>query len=517
MNRCWFLVMVGLLVTNTACSVSGAIRENFHQVGEAPPRKIPLKVGLVPDKLATQRLSAGATGTIDIELQPGVFNAVKAELANTFAEVTVLEGAGKAKDEDLVGIVSMRYSVAGGNPMGGAMAAAGSGAICKISVALREAKTGIPIGKYDGEGGFSWEGPSGGSIAAYFAISLPTLALGIPLGLRVMNNSQLDNNIPHVEECTTQVVQELSSNIQNDHQLLAFMRRKMGGAMEASGPGEPDELSALVSDVDTPPVAKGATKKNAYALVFGIEKYRSQLPKADFAASDAKVVAKYLTKTLGYAEENVVLRVNDNATRTDIQKYVETWLPNHVAKGDSVFIYYSGHGAPNANTGDAYLVPYDGDPAFIGDTGYPLKRLYEALAKLPAKDVVVVLDSCFSGAGGRSVIAQGTRPMVLSMENPILASGKTAVLAASSGAQVSSTYKQKGHGLLTYFFLKGLQGDADQDHDGVVQLKELFDYLQPQVTSVARRDFNNEQTPQLLGNPDVLGKVLRLVPEQAKP
>ncbi len=79
MNRCWSLLMVGLLMTNAACSVSGAIRENFHQAGEAPPRKIPLKVGLVPDKLATQRLSVGATGTIDIELQPGVFNAVKAE------------------------------------------------------------------------------------------------------------------------------------------------------------------------------------------------------------------------------------------------------------------------------------------------------------------------------------------------------------------------------------------------------------------------------------------------------
>lgn len=517
MKRWWSFLMVGLLLANTACSVSGTIRENFHQASEAPPRKLPLKVGLFPDKQTTQRLSVGAAGTIDIELQPGVFNAVKAELANTFEEVTVLEGPGKAKDEDLVGIVSVRYSVAAGSPMGGAMAAAGAGAVCKISVALREAKTGIPVGKYDGEGGFSWEGPSGGSIAAYFAISLPTLSLGIPLGLRVMNNSQLDSNIPHVEECTTQVVQELSSNIQHDHQLLAFMRRRMGGTMEASTPSEPDELLALASDVDTPPVAKGATKKNVYALVFGIEKYRSQLPKADFASRDAKIVAKYLTKALGYAEENVVLRVNDNATRTDIQKYVETWLPNHVAKGDSVFVYYSGHGAPDATSGDAYLVPYDGDPAFIEDTGYPLKRLYENLGKLPAKDVVVVLDSCFSGAGGRSVIAQGMRPMVLSVENPILASGKTAVLAASSGAQVSSTYKQQGHGLLTYFFLKGLQGAADQDHDGIVQLKELFEYLRPQVTSVARRDFNNEQTPQLLGNPEVLGKVLRLVPDSAKP
>ncbi len=504
MTRSTVLPLVCLLVSTTACSVSGTIRDNFHQAGEAPPRKIPLKVGLVPDKQTTQRLSVGAMGTIDIELQPGVFNAVRAELANTFEEVTVLESPGKTKDEDLVGIVSMRYSVSAGNPMGGAMAAAGAGAVCKISVALREAKTGIPVNKYDGEGGFSWEGPSGGSIAAYFAISLPTLALGIPLGLRVMNNSQLDNNIPHVEECTTQVVQELSSNIQNDHQLLAFMRRKAGGTMEASAGGDPDGLATMTSDVDSPPGLKGAPRKNAYALVFGIEKYRGSLPKADFASRDAKIVAKYLTKTLGYSEENVVLQVNDNATRTDIQKYVETWLPNHVTKNDSVFIYYSGHGAPNAKTGDAYLVPYDGDPAFIEDTGYPLKRLYAQLEKLPAKNITVVLDSCFSGAGGRSVIAQGVRPMVLSIENPMLASGKTAVLAASSGEQVSSTYRQKGHGLLTYFFLKGIAGEADANKDGVIGLRELFDYLKPQVSSIARRDYNNDQTPQLLGNVDAI-------------
>ena len=65
-----------------------------------------------------------------------------------------------------------------------------------------------------------------------------------------------------------------------------------------------------------------------------------------------------------------------------------------------MFIYYSGHGAPNTKTGDAYLVPYDGDPSFIEQTGYPLKKLYESLNKLQAKEIIVALDSCFSGAEG---------------------------------------------------------------------------------------------------------------------
>lgn len=271
-----------------------------------------------------------------------------------------------------------------------------------------------------------------------------------------------------------------------------------------------DTSVAPTSDVDTPLAARG-TKPNRYAVVVGIEQYRNKLPKADFAARDAQTMKDYLTTGMGFSEENVVLLVNENATRTDIEKYVEHWLPNRVEKDSTVFVYYSGHGAPNAKTGDAFLVPYDGDPAFVDATGYPLKRLYENLGKLPAKEVVVLLDSCFSGAGSRSVIAKGMRPMVLSVENPVLAGGKTVVLAASKGDQVSSTYDQRGHGLLTYFFLKGLRGEADVNKDGSVDLAEVYEYLKPQVERTARREYNNDQTPQLLGNPAIPAKNVRLV------
>ena len=267
--------------------------------------------------------------------------------------------------------------------------------------------------------------------------------------------------------------------------------------------------AASAGDVDS--VALTARRRSdAYGIVIGIEDYRQGLPRADFASQDAKTVREYLTKAMGYSEENVVMMLNDRANKSDIEKYVESWLPNHVEKDNSVFVYFSGHGAPNAKTGDAYLVPYDGDPFFIDKTGYPLKRLYEQLSKLPAKEVIVVLDSCFSGAGGRSVIAEGMRPMVLSIENPILAGGQTVVLTASSGSQVSSTFKEKGHGLLTYFFLKGLQGEGDQNKDGAVDLTELFEFVKPNVERIARREFNNEQSPQLLGSPEILSRAIRL-------
>jgi len=259
-----------------------------------------------------------------------------------------------------------------------------------------------------------------------------------------------------------------------------------------------------VSDVDRVPAVKTTAKKNAYAVVIGIEQYREELPKANFAAHDASVVGDYVTKVLGYPEENVVVRLNEKATKTDMEKYFEGWLPNNVEKDSSVFIYFSGHGSPHVKTGDAYLVPYDGDPTFVDKTGFSLKRLYAALDKLPAKDVTVVLDSCFSGAGGRSVLAEGARPMGLSIETQAITAGRITVLAASSGDQISNTFKEQGHGLLTYFFLKGLQGEGDGNKDGSIEMVELLDYVKPNVQRIARKQYNNEQTPQLLASPEVL-------------
>lgn len=256
---------------------------------------------------------------------------------------------------------------------------------------------------------------------------------------------------------------------------------------------------AIKSDVDDLPAIKAKANKNAYSIVIGIEQYRQKLPNADYATQDAKTMTEYLTKVMGYPEENVVTLLNENATNVDLAKYFEKWLPNNVERNGTVFIYYSGHGAPNAKTGDAYLVPYDGDPSFIEQTGYPLKKLYESLSKLPAKEIIVALDSCFSGGGGRSVIAKGARPLVMNLQSNIALSKNITVLSASSSEQISSTYDEKGHGLFTYFLLKGIKNEDVVKLDGSIKMEDLYGYIKPRVERIARKQYNNEQSPQLIG------------------
>ena len=254
----------------------------------------------------------------------------------------------------------------------------------------------------------------------------------------------------------------------------------------------------VMSDIDDLPPTRLKGRRNAYAIVIGIEQYRQKLPKADYAVHDAQTVTEYLTKVLGYPEENVVTLINEQASKGDFVKYFEKWLGNNVEQGSSVFVYYSGHGAPDPKTSSAYLVPYDGDPSFIDETGYSLKRMYDVLSKLPAKDVVVALDSCFSGSGGRSVIAKGARPLVMNLRNAVPPSKNMSVLSAASGDQMSSTYDDKGHGLFTYFMLKGIKNEDVTRPDGSIKLDDLFSYIKPQVERIARKQYNNEQTPQLI-------------------
>jgi uncharacterized caspase-like protein len=202
---------------------------------------------------------------------------------------------------------------------------------------------------------------------------------------------------------------------------------------------------------------------------------------------------KEYLKALGFQERNIEYLTDDQATYGDIKKAVERWLPNRVQPDSAVFIYYSGHGAPDPTSGDAYLVPYDGDADYIGVTGYPLKSLYEHLGKMKVKEIAVVLDSCFSGAGGRSVLAKNARPLVMMTEAPVLAS-HLIVLSASEGSQISTAIPEKGHGALTYFFLKALQ-------EGKQSLAEIYAYVKPRVESEAK-SLNVEQTPRLLPGGD---------------
>ncbi len=263
-------------------------------------------------------------------------------------------------------------------------------------------------------------------------------------------------------------------------------------SMKYENPATKDAIKPIVSDVDKPEYS-AKENPNAFAVIIGIEKYVG-LPAADFAERDAAAVRAHLT-ALGYPPRNIYFLGGQQATRAKIDQALNTWLPKRVSNKSTVFFYYSGHGAPDPRTNQAYLVPVDGDAEDLDSTAYPIKQLYAKLGSLKARHVIVALDSCFSGAGGRSVLANGTRPLVSQIDLGVLP-GNVIALTASDKNEISGTIENQGHGAFTYYLLKGLGGEAKND-SGHVTVQSLYDYLTPKVQDAARLH-NRDQTPQLL-------------------
>ena len=271
----------------------------------------------------------------------------------------------------------------------------------------------------------------------------------------------------------------------------AYLAARGRPPQASAQPPPADTVAAPVSDADIPP-RRARRRPGDFALIVGIEKYQN-LPGVPFAERDAVSFKNYARDALGVPEENIILLTGAMATRTGMTKYLEEWLPRNVGAGARVFFYYSGHGSPEPADGTAYLLPWDGDASYLQSSAIPLKTLYRALAALKAAEVVAVLDSCFSGAGGRSVLAQGARPLVHSVDTAVPA--KLSVLTAASGAEIAGSLEDQGHGIFTYYLLKGLQGEAASG--GRLALSDLFSYLRENVQRAARRQ-NREQTPQLI-------------------
>jgi len=283
------------------------------------------------------------------------------------------------------------------------------------------------------------------------------------------------------------------------------------GYEESAAPAPEPEVVYPTSDVDIDIPAAMTPRPDAVGVVIGITEYAHQdVPRVDFARRDAHLMRDYLVKAMGFREENIIVAVDQEATKAAFNRIFEGQLQNYIKPGLSdVFVYYSGHGAPNVDNADlsgpsadgmdAYFVPYDADPNYAAQTGYSLDRFYTQLNGLEARSVTVVVDACFSGGSEAGMLIQQASPIFISVENPAANLKNGVVLTSSSGNQISSWYREKGHGLFTYFFLKGIRGEADGDRDGTVTSEEVFGYIMENVPYLARRLFNREQTPQLMG------------------
>ena len=271
--------------------------------------------------------------------------------------------------------------------------------------------------------------------------------------------------------------------------------------------------AAAVPFVDRNIPVTGINNPDAVAVVIGVRNYKNRdIPTADYAFNDAFIVKKYLVRVLGYSEKNIIFEPDaSKATFESIFGNSESYdgiLYNYLKKGRShIFVYYSGHGAPDIRSRQGYFVPSDANPNAIKFTGYPLKLFYENLAKIAkakkSPKVTVAIDSCFSGSYDGGMILKNVSPIMIEVDNPLIAMHYLIVMRSSSGAEVSSWYPEKMHSMFTYFFLKGLNEMARAG--GSIRAGDVFDVIIDENEGVpyyARRLGGRVQTPQFIGDKD---------------
>jgi len=98
------------------------------------------------------------------------------------------------------------------------------------------------------------------------------------------------------------------------------------------------------------------------------------------------------------------------------------------------------------------------------------------------------------------VLVKNISPAMLKSASPVRKLSNAVVFSSTGKDQVSHWYPEKRHSLFTYFFMKGLRGEADKDGDRTITVAELKQYLKDKVPYRARRLTGREQTPVVVGD-----------------
>ena len=246
------------------------------------------------------------------------------------------------------------------------------------------------------------------------------------------------------------------------------------------------QVATLKSKVDKDIPETKQKNPNTFAVIIANENYQS-VASVPFALNDGNIFREYCLKTLGIPEKQV--KYIPNATGNQIKAQV-TWLQNICKAFDNVQIifYYAGHGIPDESSRTAYLLPVDGLGTDV-TTGYKLDNLYAALGSIPAKNVTVFMDACFSGSKREQGMLASARGVAIKA-NGGMPQGRMVVFSAAQGDETAYPNHEEQHGMFTYYLLKKLQETA-----GDVTLQELGDYITKNVRQQSILINGKSQTP----------------------
>lgn len=256
-------------------------------------------------------------------------------------------------------------------------------------------------------------------------------------------------------------------------------------------------------------------------LIVGIADYPGSINDIDGPERDTELMQE-IAKKIGFKDNQIKVLLNSNATRDNILGQFRHWLIEGVGKNDKVLFYFSGHGYQVADKNgdesdacDESLVPYESKLEYmiIDD------KINELISDVPSKQMMIIIDSCFSGTATKLIDITNNGKMLKSNagcndpENLKSISvvddketdetdRKYIAMSAAAQNEVARGAFQKGEGSL---FTQGMYNIIKRSRNPL-SFKELRNKLAEHIKGVCAVSNWSTHTPQIEGNETYFSK-----------
>ncbi|YAG10061.1 caspase family protein [Nostoc sp. DSM 114167] len=236
-----------------------------------------------------------------------------------------------------------------------------------------------------------------------------------------------------------------------------------------------------------------------WLMLVGVNQYQDDgLPSLSYSTVDCQGLAEALVDASAQFTQTEVTIHHDFAPQPPSLENIRASLRQITTAAqliDTILFYFSGHGIVELNTQQAFLCLADTQKSDLQNTALALQELLQLLGNSGVQNQLVWLDACHSGGmtlRGTTIesLLNATPKMVEVLQQRAAKSKGFYALLSCDANQQSWEFPELGHGVFTYYLMKGLQGEA-ADSQGLIYVDNLYRYVYHQTLQYI--DKSNQQ------------------------
>jgi uncharacterized caspase-like protein len=233
---------------------------------------------------------------------------------------------------------------------------------------------------------------------------------------------------------------------------------------------------------------------NYWAIAIGINQYQFFQP-LSYAQADAEDIRNFLVQEAGFLPDKCLLMTENSPPIRNQSTYpskdnflflLEELANEQLQPDDHLWLFFSGYGV--TYNGQDYLMPVEGHPERVLETGIEVRSLYQTLQFTPAGHTLVLLDiNRASGMQADSALGQETIELAQELEIPSFVSCQPSEFSRESS--------ELGHGFFTAALLEAWRSGNGNT------LEDLENYLSDRLPELCQQHWRPIQNPATIIEP----------------